>query len=118
MGKNVCVGWSAADDLKLLEAIRVHGTSWLKVATEFRGRSHASLRNRYARLRCKTPRRRYHSRNTSEKPPASPPVAAEPPARRAVSYEHSFLDGLIDLNHNDVESIASDFDVEWLDCFA
>ena len=112
MGRNVCVGWTASDDSKLRKAVLQHGTSWTKVSIEFPNRSQASLRNRYARIRASSPKRRYGVSSKARAPDSPRPV------QRSTSFDYVLLDNLVNLNHNDLESIASDLDAAWMNgCF-
>ena len=43
--------WSAEEDDRMIALVRRHGQRWSKILTEFPGRTTASLRNRWARLK-------------------------------------------------------------------
>ena len=43
-------GWTADEDARIWEFVRVHGSGWSKLATSFDNRTDDSLRNRYRRI--------------------------------------------------------------------
>lgn len=119
MGKNACEGWTEHDDAILKYMISLHGTSWSKMSDALPTRSVASMRNRYARLRGAPTKRRYKVKQP--KPPlfveAVPAAEAPPlpsPPKRALAAD-PLHDMILNLNDDDVESIASELVDDWIE---